>query len=95
MPSEPSRFASSIVTPQGYKAGVVAPAQATSSRMISHHSFASFPMAEKKEENREIDLKKQEGVVEHTGSRLSFPSVLCRSRVGPRQRSCKNTYKTL
>jgi hypothetical protein len=43
--------------------------------MISHHSSASFPIAKKKEENRETDLTKQEGVVELLGSRLSFPSV--------------------
>jgi hypothetical protein len=33
-------------------------------------------MTEKKEQNRETDLKKQEEVVELTGSHLSFPSVL-------------------
>jgi hypothetical protein len=46
---EPSHFASLTVTPWGYKAGVVAPAQPTSSHMTSHHSSTSFPMAEKKE----------------------------------------------
>jgi hypothetical protein len=78
-PAEPSRFASLVVTPRGYKAGVVAHIQPTSSRTISHHSSASFPLAKKKEENREIELKKQEGVVELTGSHLSFPSVPWRS----------------
>jgi hypothetical protein len=43
--------------------------------MISHRSFTSFPTAEKKEENRETNLKKEEGVVEFMGSRLSFPYV--------------------
>jgi hypothetical protein len=46
---EPSRFASSVVAPWGYKAGIVAPAQPTSSCMISHHSSTSFPMTKKKE----------------------------------------------
>jgi hypothetical protein len=32
-------------------------------------------MAKMKEENREIDMKKQEGVVKLIGSRLSFPSI--------------------
>jgi hypothetical protein len=36
---------------------MVAPVQPISSRMISHHSSTSFPMSEKKEENRETDLK--------------------------------------
>jgi hypothetical protein len=57
---EPSCFAYSVVTPQGYKAGVVTPMQPTSSCTISHHSSASFPMAEKKEENRETYLIKTE-----------------------------------
>jgi hypothetical protein len=46
---EPSRFASSVVTPWGYKAGMVAPAQPTFSRATSHRSSTSFLMAEKKE----------------------------------------------
>jgi hypothetical protein len=91
--TEPSRFASSVVTPWGYKAGMVSPAQPTSSCTISHRSSASFPMAEKKEENRETDLKKQEGVVELTGSHLSFPSVPWGSRVGLHQRLCKSSCK--
>jgi hypothetical protein len=74
-PAEPSRFASSVVTTRSYKAGMATPAQPTSSCMISHRSFTSFPMAEKKEENRETNLKKEEGVVEFTGSHLSFPYV--------------------
>jgi hypothetical protein len=57
-PAEPSHIASSIVTPQGYKDGVVAPTQPTSSRTISHHSFTSSPTTQKGEENKEIDLKK-------------------------------------
>jgi hypothetical protein len=56
-PTEPSCFATSVDTPWGYKAGVVAPAQPTSSRMISYHSSTSFNTAKKKDENREIDLK--------------------------------------
>jgi hypothetical protein len=32
-------------------------------------------MVQKKEENSETYLKKQEGVVELTGNRISFPSV--------------------
>jgi hypothetical protein len=56
---------------------VVAPTQPTSSCMISHHSSTYFPMAEKKEENREKDLKKEEGVVSfsllfHGGVKLIY-----------------------
>jgi hypothetical protein len=47
VPAEPSRFTSSVVKLWGYKAGVVTPAQPTSSHTISHHSFASFPTTEK------------------------------------------------
>jgi hypothetical protein len=50
-------------------------------------------MAEMKEENRETNLKKPEGVVELTGSHLSFHYVPWRSRVGLRRRLCKSTYK--
>jgi hypothetical protein len=92
-PMEPSCFASSVVTPQGCNAGVVAPMQPTSSLMISHHSSTYFPMAEKKEENREKDLKKEERVVELTGSCLFFPSISWRSQVDLRQRLCKSTCK--
>jgi hypothetical protein len=53
VPAKSSRFTSSVVTPWGYKAEVVTPAQPMSSHMISHRSSASFPMAEKKEKNRE------------------------------------------
>jgi hypothetical protein len=46
---EPNCFTSSAVTPQGYKAGVVAPAQRTSYHMI-FDCFSTFvPTAEKKE----------------------------------------------
>jgi hypothetical protein len=92
--SYPNCFASSVLTPRGYKASVATPAQPTSSHTIFHRFSTSFPMVEKKEENRETDLKKQEGVVELTGSRLSFLSVPWRSRVVPHQRLCKSTYKT-
>jgi hypothetical protein len=57
VPTEPSRFASLVVTLRGYKAGMIAPAQCTSSRTISHHSSTSFPTAEKIEENRETNPK--------------------------------------
>jgi hypothetical protein len=92
-PVEPSRFASSVVTPRGYKAGVFAPAPPTSSRMTSHRFSTSFPMAEKNEKIGKQIKKKQEGVVERTSSCFCFPSVPWRSQVGPRQRSCKSTYK--
>jgi hypothetical protein len=49
VPGEPSRFASSIVTPWGYKPSLVAPAQHTSSCMTSQHFTTSFTTAEKKE----------------------------------------------
>jgi hypothetical protein len=61
MLAEPIRFSSSVVTLWGFKVGVVAPAQPTSFCTMSHHSSASIPMGEKKEENREIDLKKTRG----------------------------------
>jgi hypothetical protein len=48
-PAEPSRFSFSVVTPLGYKAGVVAPAQPTYSHTTSHHYSASFPTTEKRE----------------------------------------------
>jgi hypothetical protein len=51
-------------------------------------------MAEKNDKNRETDLKKQEGVVEHTWSHLSIPFVPWRSQVGPRRRLRMSTYKT-
>jgi hypothetical protein len=91
---EPSRLASSVVAPWGYKAGIVAPAQPTSSCMISHRSSTSFPMTENKEKNRETDRKKQEGVVGLMESRFSFPSIPWQSRVGQCQQSRKNTCKT-
>jgi hypothetical protein len=47
-PVEPIRFASSVVTPRGYKVGD-APTQPTSSYTTSHHFLASFPTGEKKE----------------------------------------------
>jgi hypothetical protein len=50
----PSRFASSVVTPRGYKVGVVTLVQPTSSYMISHHSSASFPMVETKKIEKRI-----------------------------------------
>jgi hypothetical protein len=47
-PVEPNRFASSDITPQGYKDGV-APTQHTSSHMISHHPLTSFHTVENKD----------------------------------------------
>jgi hypothetical protein len=44
-----------------YKAGMVGPAQPTSSRMTSHHFSASFPVAKNKEKNRETVLKENGG----------------------------------
>jgi hypothetical protein len=91
---EPIRFASSIVTLWGYKASVVAPMKPTSSHTISHRSSTPFHIAKKKEENREIDLQKQEGVVELTWSHLSFPSIPWQSRDGPLQTLHKSICKT-
>jgi hypothetical protein len=48
---EPSCFAL-IITLRGYEAGIVTLVQPTSSRTFSCHFAASFPTAEKKEENR-------------------------------------------
>jgi hypothetical protein len=45
---EPNRFASSIVTLQGYKDGMVALAQLISSCMTYHHFSASFPTTKKR-----------------------------------------------
>jgi hypothetical protein len=47
-PVEPSRFASSVVTPRGDKAGLETPAQPTSSGTISFYFSASFPTTEKR-----------------------------------------------
>jgi hypothetical protein len=49
MPARPSRFASSVVTPRGYKANGCSCVQPISYRTISHRLPASFPTAEKKE----------------------------------------------
>jgi hypothetical protein len=73
-PVEPCRFAYSVVTLRGYTADVVAPVQHTSSCTIFHCSSGSSPTVEK-EKNGETDLKKQEGIVELTESRLAFPHV--------------------
>jgi hypothetical protein len=58
MPADPSRLTSSVVTPQGYKVSVVTLVQPTSSRMTSHRSSASFPMAERERKNRESRFEK-------------------------------------
>jgi hypothetical protein len=55
MSAEPNHFASSAVTPRGYKASLVTPAQPTSSRTMSLYSSTAFSMTQKR--NREIDLK--------------------------------------
>jgi hypothetical protein len=47
MPTKPSRFASLAVTPRGYKAVLVTPAQPTSPSTISLYSSTSFPTSEK------------------------------------------------
>jgi hypothetical protein len=46
--AEPRRFASSAVTPWGYKASLVTPRLPTSSQMISLYSSTSFPKANKR-----------------------------------------------
>jgi hypothetical protein len=53
----------------GYKVGVVTPAQPTSSHMIFHYSSASLCTTEKKDENRETDLKNKREL-------LSLPGVI-------------------
>jgi hypothetical protein len=55
MPAEPSRFASSSVTPRAYKASPVTPVQPTSSRTISLCFSASFSTA-KKRKKKEIQF---------------------------------------
>jgi hypothetical protein len=45
---DPSRFASSTITPRSYKPGLVTPVQPISSRTISLYSSTSFPVAEKR-----------------------------------------------
>jgi hypothetical protein len=47
--AKPYHFASSVVIPQGYKACSRSCTQPTSSRTISHHLPASFPMAKNRE----------------------------------------------
>jgi hypothetical protein len=56
MPAEPSRFASSSVTPRGYKASLVTPVQPTSSRTISLCFSASFSTAKKRKKKRDTVL---------------------------------------
>jgi hypothetical protein len=48
---------------------VVVPVKPTSSHILP----TSFPMAEKKIGNRQIDLREQDGVVELTGGSSLFP----------------------
>jgi hypothetical protein len=57
MSVEPSRFVSSAGTLWGYKAGLVTPAQPTSSHMISLCSSTSFSTAEKGEKIEKHILK--------------------------------------
>jgi hypothetical protein len=96
-PTEPSHSTSSVVTPQAYLAGVVAPAQPTSSHMISHHFSASFPTAERKEKYREIDLKETKGgcsayggvvslfLLSHGGVKLACIEGYARAYAKPRK----------
>jgi hypothetical protein len=66
MSAEPGRFTSLVVTPQGYKAAMVIPAQPTSSHMISHCSSTSFPTAETERKIGKTDLKRtREGCHAH------------------------------
>jgi hypothetical protein len=62
MPAEPSSFASLAVTSMAYKAGLVAPAQATSPHAIS--SIPPHPsLWLKREKQRNRSKRKQDGVV--------------------------------
>jgi hypothetical protein len=94
MSAEPSHLASSVVTPQGYKASVVTPLQHTSSRMISYCSSASFSTAEKEREKQGKQINKElEFVVVLRGVVSLIPSIQWRRWVGLRQRSHKSTYE--
>jgi hypothetical protein len=74
-------FASSVVTPRGYKAG--------GHLCANLHHLARPPVVSmppslrlKRKRNREIDLEIGERVVELRGRCFSFPPKLWRSRVG-------------
>jgi hypothetical protein len=70
---ESNRFPSSTAKLRNYKAGLVTPAQPTSSRTISLCSSTLFPTA-KKRKNRETDLKENKrGSFQLTGRLSSFP----------------------
>jgi hypothetical protein len=74
-PAEPSRFPPQLLHRGAIKL-VVAPAQPTSSHMISHRLLVSFPMAEKKKkkQNREIYLKNKRELLSLRGViSLSLP----------------------
>jgi hypothetical protein len=60
MLARPRCFASSVVTPQGYKDGGRPCVQPTSSRTTSHHLLASFPTAKKKERQRSRSRNRRE-----------------------------------
>jgi hypothetical protein len=85
------RFASSGVTPWGYKAGN---RSYMNLRPLIRPLIASSPPSLwlKRKRDREVDLER--GVVELTGCCFSFPSKPRRSGAGPCQRSRKSTCKT-
>jgi hypothetical protein len=58
----------------------VAPAQPTSSRMISHCLPASFPMAEKRKRGRERGLENKSDLLSLLG--VASPSLLIHGEVG-------------
>jgi hypothetical protein len=60
---ESNRFPSSTAKLRNYKAGLVTPAQPTSSRTISLCSSTSFPTAKKRKKQRNRSKGKQEGVI--------------------------------
>jgi hypothetical protein len=73
---EPHRFASSVVTQRGHKAG----GHFCATYIFSHNLPASFPTLEKERGNRETYLKEQEGVVELMG--VASLSLMFHGRVG-------------
>jgi hypothetical protein len=77
--AKPSRIATLIVKPRGYKAGSRSYAQHTSFHMISHRLPTSFPMAEK-ERNRKTNLEIGEGCWAYKC--VASPSLLNHGKVG-------------
>jgi hypothetical protein len=88
------RFASSVVTPRGYKAGGCPCTNLCPHAQSSIASLAPSLWVIRKRD-READLETGERVVELTGRCFFFPSKPWQSRDGSHQRSCKSTYKTL